>query len=183
MIYQTAMGIETGDTLITSYSPIPRVVERLTVPKYQHIDHRGNLFVREFPTCSASGTTDNGSWWGISGITRREDKYYTRGNPLQVIKPDNRPAMKIDMFESYLDQLTDKPYQFQNGIDYDTVDPWRCKKCGDVFNAEPYDWNPYNTACPRCGESTNAHVFVMSKTTLSEAVVGINLSTENPWGT
>lgn len=184
-LYQTALGIETGDILTTSWNTGPYIIEHISAPKYVRQDCFGNIFVRTRATTSLWGQSNsNGQTWYVNGVNRSEQGYFSYNDPIEIIKPEKRIGFHlVDMFDSYLDSLIDEPYQFQDGVDYITVDPWHCKHCGLDFNAAPFAWNKYNTACPRCGEHTNAHVFVMSKTTLTEAVVGINHSTHNPWRT
>jgi len=190
MIYKTAMGIETGDTIIPSYSNIPRVVENITIPKYQHIDYWGNLFVREYPTFSVSGG-GHSDRWVIADITRRDGNYYTsiyvtaKTVELTVIKPDKQPAMQYDMFTSDLDALIDEPYVFDSNIDYESQDPWRCSKCGLVFNAPPHDWNKAGTPCknPDCNNTfVNSHVFIMALSNTNETIVRMNLGTRGSYG-
>ena len=189
-LYKTALGIATGDILHIEKRVCPYLVMTISPPRYVNRDRMHGIFVRDYPTIYLSGRylTDSESLknntWYLSDVRNHPEQGYLSGRtPFTIEKSDQyRKGFQVDMFESYLDSLIDEPYQFQEGVDYLTADPWHCYDCNLDFNAPPLDWNKYNTYCPKCERMTNKHVFVMNKTTANEFIVGINHGTKVTYG-
>lgn len=152
-MYRTALDLEVGDVVTTSYGTGPYEIETITAPYWFH-RYPGDLFIHTVPmvsiTCFDVGDvqrrdTDRSY---INDIRRSGERWLMSGkDELFVQKPINRPPMQIDMFYSY--PAMPPPYPFDPSVDY-SKDAWKCDICNGDFNWTPPVRNDLPHGCPHC---------------------------------
>lgn len=148
-LYKTALGIEVGDLLTTSYGTGPEYVKDIHGP-YVTSEIGTHLVLLPSPQISVSLQKLDMSkhdWRGINGIRQDGNRWLTFNcSEVFIEKPAVRVAMQIDMFQSY--PSTPPLYQRDKDVDY-SIYAWKCCKCDRDFNWKPTtDWAM--ATCPYC---------------------------------
>lgn len=137
-IFKTALGIQTGDLVKTSYGTGPFEVWDISEP-YNRIDRLDNtLAVFAYPMISLVLVYpgDIGHAGHINNVRQIPDGWATPdGDRIFVERPATSPSLPLDLFRSHPPMPT--PYQTRVGVDYEAGHRkvWHCDTCGLDFNA------------------------------------------------
>lgn len=162
LIYQNYLGLETGDLIRTSYGT-EGIVKLIGKPRYVSYAFF-HVFV--YPQPIVSILFEGGG--NLTGVCYRDGIWQSNHgrDQYEIIKPETRPDMRVDMFDSYLSPV-DEPYRFQDGVDYNCQYVWRCDPCGIDYNHGKDGHCTLNhifkagNDCPVCGGWQNKRVFWM----------------------
>jgi hypothetical protein len=139
-IFKTALGIQTGDLVKTSYGTGPFEVWDISEP-YNRIDRLDNtLAVFAYPMVSLVLVYpgDIGHAGYINNVRQVADGWATPdGDRIFVERPAAASALQLGLFQSHLP--VPAPYQTRVGVDYEAGQRkvWHCNFCGLDFNAAP----------------------------------------------
>ena len=169
-IYQTALGIQTGDIVSTSYGTGPYEVWSIRGPQYVERRGVGVWIIRTWPVVSL-GLVKPGeqpAWhtscpfFIINTVRQEGDRWFTDAGDEVFVTPSRvRFPLPVDMFRSF--PPLPEPYLFQPGVDYQAGDGlvWRCERCGTDFNAPGESkWGP--AWCPRCNRPAGTQLVIMT---------------------
>lgn len=164
--YQTALGIQTGDIVTTSYNTGPYEVWSIHGPhlweKHSHyiiypwpIVHLTLVYAKGYHLFGKPGLSY------VNEIHQEGNRWLTTvGDEVIVTPPPNGyPNLQIDMLRSY--PPPPKPYPFQDGVDYEAGHRrvWHCHRCGLDFNWQPTSRHgPPN--CPQCNRVAYTRVIL-----------------------
>lgn len=167
-LFQSALGIETGDLVTTSNGTGPYDVWSISYSPFVQ-KYPDGLVVRDQPaiclTC-ISGLKDGppGARFYLNHIRLHEGRYLMDNGDEVFIRQraKERPGLEfqIDMFSSNVQPGS--PYSFQPGVNYDAGDGhvWQCAACGRDFNAERRDIQ--RPRCPHCDAAGPLMVRVLT---------------------
>lgn len=163
-IYKTALGIQTGDIVRTSYKTGPYEVWWITDPYFSGVEAVGTIIIRTWPVISLTlvehgkgpGPGGSGYSW-INDIRQEGDRWFTDSND-EIFVEKRSVSLPVDMFRSY-PQIPD-PYTFNPDVDYQLAgEIFNCEQCGD-FNAKRYGLS-HHAYCPKCGRWSAFRLILM----------------------
>lgn len=163
-VFQTALGISTGDIVTTSYGTGPFIVTSIHGPRY--VQHWiGFVFVTDYPLISLglvrSDDPGRGNY-GINDIRQVSDRWFTESDDeVFVEKGSVDSGLQMGLFTN----PDPAPYAFNPDVDY-SENAWRCKHCEYDFNALPHSRNgrvACGPFCERCGLQA-AKIYFRSRT-------------------
>lgn len=153
-IFKTALGIQTGDLVKTSYGTGPFEVWDISEPYNRGERLEGVLSVFAYPMVGLTLITpghkarSDCDFSYINNVRQLPEGWVTpSGERIFIERPASPPALPLDIFRSYLPMPA--PYQARAGVDYEAGHRrvWHCEVCGLDFNVEQVDrYNPPN--CP-----------------------------------
>ncbi len=163
-IYQSALGISTGDIITTSYRTGPFVVVSIYGPTY-FSRFGGDLVIRDYLVIGL-GLAKPGeplvarSW--VNDIRQERDRWLTDTNDEVFVDGSGQShAQQMDMFASQ--PPVPEPYAFDPDVDYRAAHTWRCERCDRDYNGPPRAHGghlTFNPMCDRCGRvTTRPHLF------------------------
>lgn len=164
LTYYEGLGIETWDLVSTSYNSGPYRVTHVSRPTYWFA-YIGGAHVTTYPTISITGISPDHQgpiqeWhqFYLNNVRREGDRWFAGDDEIYLEKADARPAMEMpDLFSATADDPCERPYAFQNGVNYRVEDGllWHCHRCARDFNTA-VEWGTRDKAwrrpdCPHCG--------------------------------
>ena len=146
---QSALGIQTGDIVTTSYNTGPYFIYCIRGP-ITSFNGMGYLVILDHPEISLTLSTPNAKRKGTGGfinnIRQVDARWYTaQNNEIFITKPHHAtlgPTTLFDVLDppDQVDILPTPPlYQLNPSVDYDAGPrrTWHCEDCNVDFNATP----------------------------------------------
>jgi hypothetical protein len=145
----SALGIQTGDIITTSYNTGPYIIHHIRGP-FTYFTGVGHLVILDHPEISLTLSTPNAKRKGTGGfinnIRQVNNRWYTAQNDeLFITRRQVVPLAPTTFFDIFdpPDQVEILPtpplYQLNPSVDYDAGPrrTWHCDNCNVDFNAIP----------------------------------------------